>query len=394
MEENTSTEQKETSQTGVLPTGETVDLKEFANTLLEKFNEGIKNAGVGMAEAKHGKLPVDLTEAEKKLPEADQNKIKVNKFFRAIYRKDLDYLTATKAINTEGTAANGGYLMSPEFSTEVWTRLEQYGVLDRYATKYNMTRQKLQIPVGNAKVTGAFANEGAARTESNPTFLQKELSRKEYAVLSVLSKQLLEDEQVNILPILADYVAEDFAYVRDYQGFLGSGSPITGICAGTTTTANIKRTGSSDFGASITGDLLIDVAHSLSPSRSTGAVFVTHRTALAQLRKLKDNDGNYIWQSLSDGSAGLICGYPVILSEAMTSYDATSPAADTPYLIFGNLKNCIIGNRHGIETAMTTDATIGSNNLFEKNLVGFRFEQSFDIIVPRTDDFIIVKSEA
>ena len=119
MEENTSTEQKETSQTGVLPTGETVDLKEFANTLLEKFNEGIKNAGVGMAEAKHGKLPVDLTEAEKKLPEADQNKIKVNKFFRAIYRKDLDYLTATKAINTEGTAANGGYLMSPEFSTEV-----------------------------------------------------------------------------------------------------------------------------------------------------------------------------------------------------------------------------------------------------------------------------------
>jgi len=42
---------------------------------------------------------------------------------------------------------------------------------------------------------------------------------------------------------------------------------------------------------------------------------------------------------------------------------------------------------------MTTDATIGSNNLFEKNLIGFRFEQSYDIIVPKGDAFVVLKSD-
>jgi len=89
----------------------------------------------------------------------------------------------------------------------------------------------------------------------------------------------------------------------------------------------------------------------------------------------------------------MVAGYPVILSEAMPAYDAALPAADTAYIIFGNLQNVILGDRNSLEVAMTTDATIGSNNLFEKNLIGFRFEQSYDIIVPKGDAFVVLKSD-
>ena len=279
MEEVKPTETSTESQL-TLPGGEKVDYKTFVAEITAQFNEKLKDHDVKPNDVKNGNVPVELTDSEKTLPEAKQNIIKVNKFFRAIYRKDFNYLAQTKAINTEGSPGAGGYLMSPEFSAEVIRRIETYGVLDRYATKYNLSRQKMQIPVGSAKMTGAFVNEGSARSESNPTFTQKELSRKEYAVLSVISKQLLEDEEVDIMPILAEYAAEDFAYTRDYQGLLGTGSPITGIVAGTTTSANIIRTASEDFGASITGDQLIDMTHSLSGSRSQGAVAVMHRTTL------------------------------------------------------------------------------------------------------------------
>lgn len=366
--------------------------EEFVNTVLDKMEAKAREL-VTPVDLKYGKLPVDLTEEEKKMPAQVQDAIKANKFFRALYKKDTAYLTSTKAINIEGDNARGGYLTNPEFNKEVFRFLEEYGVIPKYAKKLKMNSQKMLLPISDGRMTGAFVSEASLKPESNPTWTRKELSRKEYAVLSVVSKQFLEDSEVNLMDYMAADVAEDFAYAMDYQGLRGTGSPITGIIG--TSGVNVMRTSGTDFGATVTGDKIIDMVHSLSPSRSRGAALIMHRTVFAQIRKLKATGGSeeYIFQDLGTPNSYMIAGYPVILSEAMPAYDAALPAADTAYIIFGNLQNVILGDRNSLEVAMTTDATIGSNNLFEKNLIGFRFEQSYDIIVPKGDAFVVLKSD-
>lgn len=373
-----------------------VSADELKQIVAETLGSAMKEQGIGRSEIKHSIYPVELTASEKALPAQEQARIKFNRYIRSIYRKDMDYLRNTKAltegISSTGYSSSGQYLYNSEFDNEVRRLTEIYGVVRRGATKIKMNSQKLLFPVASGKITGAFATEVSKKTESHPTFLQKTLTRQEYAVLSVISKQLLEDEDVNLLPLMAEYVAEDFSRVEDVCGFIGDGSsvPMTGIAYETGT---VPMTLTSTDINDLTGDELIDMTVAISTAAARNAKFYLHRSVLAVIRKLKDKQDNYLYAPLADGASGTIAGYPYELVDAMSAVPSTA-TAETPYIIFGNLSHLIFGDRMIIQTDMTTEATIGSQNLFEQNLVGFRFEESFDIKVAIPSAFCVLRSAA
>ncbi|MCG8094899.1 MAG: phage major capsid protein [Candidatus Thiodiazotropha endolucinida] len=81
-----------------------------------------------------------------------------------------------------------------------------------------------------------------------------------------------------------------------------------------------------------TADLLIDVVHSLRTPYRQGAVWVMNSTTLSTIRKLKDANGQFIWQNtLVEGQPGMLLGYPVIEAEDMPDI-----AADSLSVAFGN----------------------------------------------------------
>ena len=81
-------------------------------------------------------------------------------------------------------------------------------------------------------------------------------------------------------------------------------------------------------------DILIDVVHALNPRYRQGASFVMNASTLAEVRKFKDADGNFIWRpGLVEGQADTLLGYPVVESEDMPDI-----AADSLSVAFGNFE--------------------------------------------------------
>lgn len=92
-------------------------------------------------------------------------------------------------------------------------------------------------------------------------------------------------------------------------------------------------------------DRLIDVVHSLKAAHRTGAVWMGNRETFGSIRKLKTDDGHYLWQpSMVAGVPATLLGYNVAEAEDMPMIgDGNVPLA------FGNFKaGYMIADRVGV----------------------------------------------
>ena len=129
--------------------------------------------------------------------------------------------------------------------------------------------------------------------------------------------------------------------------------------------------------AAITGDDLIDVFHSLGRAYRQNASWVMGDDAVKIVRKLVDNDGQYIWQpGLVAGAPDTIFGRPVIVTEY-----ATAAAPDAKSIIFGDMQYYTIADRAGISAQKL-------NELYAANgQVGYKFTARNDAKVVLNDAF-------
>ena len=87
--------------------------------------------------------------------------------------------------------------------------------------------------------------------------------------------------------------------------------------------------------AAITSDEIIDLIHSVDPAyrMSPRTAFMLNDQTLAAVRKLKDGDGNYLWQmgNIQNGVPQSLLGYSVRINQAMDSL-----AASKKVMLFGD----------------------------------------------------------
>jgi HK97 family phage major capsid protein len=80
---------------------------------------------------------------------------------------------------------------------------------------------------------------------------------------------------------------------------------------------------------------LIDLVHALKASHRQGASFVMNSATLAEVRKLRSEDGAFLWQpGLVEGQPDRLLGYPVVEAEDMP--DITAGAIP---IAFGNFRH-------------------------------------------------------
>src|SRR5690606_23208638 len=79
------------------------------------------------------------------------------------------------------------------------------------------------------------------------------------------------------------------------------------------------------FAASDPSDALVDLVYALKAGYRQNGTFVMNRRTQAEIRKLKDDAGNYIWQppAVAGGQATLM-GFPVAEAEDMPDIDEGS----------------------------------------------------------------------
>ncbi|MEF2548534.1 phage major capsid protein [Aurantimonas sp. E1-2-R+4] len=222
----------------------------------------------------------------------------------------------------------GGYLAPAEFSTEIIRNLVQFSPVRQAARVGSTAASSVILPKRTGTPTASWVGETETRTGTESAYGQIEIPIHEMAAYVDVSVQLLEDAAVNVEAEVASDLAEEFGRLEGSSLLNGDGvkKPLGLMSA---TGIDFSVSGSA---AAITADGLIDLVYGLPAFyRNTGA-FMMNGTTLAALRKLKDGQGNYLWQpSYAAGQPETILSRPVV--EAV---DMPDIAAGTFPVVFGD----------------------------------------------------------
>ena len=240
---------------------------------------------------------------------------------------------------SEGTDSEGGYLVPDEYENTLVQALEGENVIRGRSHVITTSNGTHKIPVVASKGEASWIDENGAYPEDDDTFAQVNIDAHKIGTIIKVSEELLNDSAFN----LESYFAQEFGRrigTKEEEAFIngnGSSKP-TGILA----SAEVGVTTASD--KAITADELIDLFYSLKGVYRRNAVWVLNDTTVKAIRKLKDNNGQYIWQpALKDGDHDTLLGRPILTTGAMPEI-----AADAKPVIFGDLSYYWIGDRQGV----------------------------------------------
>lgn len=232
--------------------------------------------------------------------------------------------------------------------------------------------ENLQIPSQAGWSTAAITGEGTAISESDPTFNSFiTLSAYKYSFLIQLSRELIEDSGVDILSFIATQTGNALGFKVNADLTTGDGSSKPkGVvaAAGSGVLGTVA-------GGLFTADNLIDLAYSLDGSarRLPGVGWMMNTASLGAVRKLKDNNGAYIFSpALADGNDQVL-SYPVYENPAMASQASAAKS-----VIFGHLPSYYVRMAGGLRLDRSDDYA------FNADLVTFRASMRVDGNLPQT----------
>lgn len=276
-------------------------------------------------------------------------------FWNAMRQKNIrpEVLNALQ----KGTDSEGGYLVPDEFEHTLVEALEEENIFRKLAHIINTASGDRKIPVVATKGTASWVDEEGQITESDDAFSQVSIGAYKLGTLIKVSNELLHDSVFD----LEAYISKEFARrigTKEEDSFFngdGDGKPV-GIFNGTGG-AQVGVTTAST--SAITADEIIDLFYSLGAPYRKKAVWVVNDATVKSIRKLKDGNGNYLWQpALTADTPDTLLGRPVYTSTAVPTI-----ASGAKVIAFGDFNYYWIADRQGrvfkklSELYATTDQT-------------------------------------
>ncbi len=172
------------------------------------------------------------------------------------------------------------------------------------------------------------------------------------------TQQLLDDASVDVEAWLSAKVGDKIGRFENNEFVTGSADKIRGIASYTTaadsgsgatwgTIGHVVSGANADFvaAASFPADKLFDLIGTVKQAYLGSSRFLTRRSVITKMRKLKDTTGQFLWQpSLVMGNPETFAGYPITRAEDMPAL-----ATDSLSLAFGDFAAAYqIVDRQGI----------------------------------------------
>ena len=231
----------------------------------------------------------------------------------------------------EGVDADGGYLVPEEYDRRLIDTLSEENIMRRLATIIT-TSGEHKINIAATKPAASWIEEGGALTFGDATFSQILLDAHKLHVAIKVTEELLYDNAFNLEGYILDQFGKALGNAEE-DAFLngdGTGKPL-GLFAATG-----GGTVAGTLTAAIKSDDMLDLVYALKRPYRKKASFIMNDKTLSSLRKLKDNNGAYIWQpSYQAGEPDRVLGYAV----------HTSAYAPEDAIAFGDYKYYNIGDR-------------------------------------------------
>ena len=270
---------------------------------------------------------------------------------RTNFRKISDVLQ-------EGVDADGGYLVPVEYDNRLIEVLKEENIMRGLATRIT-TSGEHKINIAATTPAALWVEEGGALTFGDATFDQKFVDSHKLHVAIKVTEELLYDSAFDLEKYIITQFGKALANAEE-DAFLngdGKGKPYGIFDAAT------GGESAGTLSADIKADDIFDLIYKLKRPYRKGASFIMNDKTIAQIRKLKDNNGQFLWQpSLVAGEPDQIAGYTV----------RTSAYAPENAIAFGDYSYYNIADR-GARSFKTL------NELFAGNgMVGFVAKERVD----------------
>lgn len=274
-----------------------------------------------------------------------------------------------KALTEGGTP--GSTYISGDLARDVYDVLSTYGAWNTLGVRQVGTKTtKFPVKTARALAVWLTTQGGQISLDSTKAGTSVDLEIQTMAVLLDVSRELIEDAEIDVVADVLNDFGEACAYRLDWSAFAADGTAdstdggYSGIAVGGT--AAVAANGNvslatldlEDFGKCLT-----TVAAGV---LRRSCRWWIHPQILAKICMLKDSNGRPIFQNALEapapGAIGSILGYPVIVADAMPSTDDASKVV----AVFGDPQGCVVGVRKQFEIAAS------DHHLFDYNQIAYR----------------------
>lgn len=257
--------------------------------------------------------------------------------FKAHMRKGDNAGADVQAAMTKGTDADGGFLAPVEWDRTITGKMKQVSPIRANARVISITTNGFKKLFTDRAVGSGWVGEVAARpATSTPQIASLDFPLGEIYANPAISQQLLDDAAIDLEAWLADEVQTEFARQEGIAFLSGDGvNKPHGILTYVEGAANAARhpwgaiqTVNGGHASNLTSDGFIDLFYSLPTEFRANAKLYTNRGSQAAMRKLKDGQGNYLWQpSYAAGQPATLAGETIVEVPDMPAVAANSIAA-------------------------------------------------------------------
>ncbi|MBQ8835652.1 MAG: phage major capsid protein [Oscillospiraceae bacterium] len=241
-----------------------------------------------------------------------------------------------------GVDTEGGYLVPDEFEHTLVQALGHKRIVRDHAYVFQTNSGSHKIPVVTNKGSAAWVDEEGGIPEGDDTFGQQTIGAHKVGTIIKVSEELLNDSAFD----LEGYFTSEFSRRignKEEDAFFngdGVGKPL-GLLADKGG-AEIGVTAAS--ATTITADEIMNLFYDLEAPYRENAIWVFNDATMGAIRKLKGNDGQYLWQkALHEGDHETLLGKPVFTSPFMPEMKAGLKP-----VLFGDFNFYWIGDRQGV----------------------------------------------
>jgi HK97 family phage major capsid protein len=223
-------------------------------------------------------------------------------------------------------AADGGYLIDPQTAEQIKGTLSSTASIRAIATVVNVDASSYDVLVDHTEMGAGWATESGTLAETDTSQIDRiNIPLHELSALPKASQRLLDDSAFDIEGWLASRIADKFARSEASAFISGDGNEkpkglldYPTVANDSWSWGNIGYVATGSDGAIDDGDAIIDLVYAVGAVYRANGTFVMNSKTAGMIRKLKDNDGRFLWSDgLSAGEPARLLGYPVLVAEDM-----------------------------------------------------------------------------
>lgn len=219
---------------------------------------------------------------------------------------------------------DNGAVIPATIANRIIDTVKQVAPIYALTTKFNV-KGKLQFPVAKDSITTGYQTEFTDIASSAVGFDNVELDGYLIGALSKVSVSLINNAQFDIVSYVVNKIAQSIAEFLEKELIVGA-TNIKGITDTSYEGKGVKKVETATKGK-LTADDLIDTQAALKMNVQDGCAWLMNQAMLTKVRKLTDNNGQYILNpDLRTGFGYELLGKPVMISDEMP--------ADT--VVYGN----------------------------------------------------------